>query len=191
LGYCYEKLNQPADARFYYKKSLHLNPENSFTYFKIAGTYMRQEQYKTAIKIMETGLKIKVKCFEFNLLIAQAYFQLDNLQQSVLYLTKCLTQKPKSIKAWEMMVICMYSLEDYNEGLEFVNKAIQLTNKPMFLYYKIAFLIALGFTKEAINLLDIAMLKSPKQLKYLTELEPRILYYPDFVNCIMNHLKPE
>ncbi len=188
MGYCYEKLNQPAEARFYYKKSLHLNPENAFTYFKIAGTYMRQEQYKTAIKIMESGLKIKIKCFEFNFLMAQAYFQLDALQDAVFYLTKCLTQKPKSVKAWEMLMICLYGLQQYDDGLEYANKAIDTTDKTMFLYYKIAFLHALGYTKEAIVLLHIAMTKAPKQLDYLSDLEPSILHHPEFMFCIMDHL---
>ena len=39
MGLCYEKLRNPSQARFYYRKASHLNPDNARIYLKIASTY--------------------------------------------------------------------------------------------------------------------------------------------------------
>ena len=59
IGHCYDKLKNYAQARFYYRKASHLNPEDSKLFYKIAGTYFNEEQLGTGcIKQLETAMKI-------------------------------------------------------------------------------------------------------------------------------------
>ncbi len=188
LAYCYEKLKLPAEARFYYKKASHLNPENASLYYKMACTYMQQEQWKTAIKLLETANKLTRLHPTFNYASAQCYFQIEDYNQCIFYLSNTLTAKPASLKAWELLMICMYALESYDDGIGLIEKAMEATNqKPLFLFYKVAFLEALCKQKEAIILLDTALTIAPKLLKILIELNPALLHHNAFVDCIIKH----
>ena len=188
LGYCYEKLKQPAEARFYYKKAVHLNPDNASLHYKIAVTYMLQEQWKNAIKLLETSLKVFRLHPEFNFAMAKCYFQLDNFEQTIHYVSNTLAIKQNSAKAWELLLISCYTKQEYNDGLDFCETALNATNfKTIFLYYKVAFLQAVGSTTEALNTLHKALAIAPKQLKYLIELNPSLLLHPQFVACIVQY----
>jgi tetratricopeptide (TPR) repeat protein len=190
IAYCYEKMKLSADARFYYKKAAHLNPENANMYYKMACTYMQEDQWRNAIKLLDTALKINKIKAEFNYTMAQCYFQLEDYNQTIFYLSNTLATKPKSLKAWELLMICLYAIERYDDGLEYIENALLATNnKPLFLYYKVAFLQANGYTKEAILLLDTAISMAPKQLKYLIELNPSLLHHSAFIDCIIRHKK--
>jgi tetratricopeptide (TPR) repeat protein len=190
IGYCYEKLKQPSEARFYYKKASHLNAENANTLHKLAGTYMTEEKWTSAIKYLETALKINKKNAEFNFAIAQCYFQMEDYNQTIYYITIALTLKPNRAKSWELLMICLYAIQAYDEGLNYVENALAATNyKPLFLYYKVAFLIANGYSKEAILVLEEALTKAPKLLKYLIELNPKLLHNQTFVDCILRFKK--
>jgi hypothetical protein len=60
-----------------------------------------------------------------------------------------------------------------------------LTNsKPIFIYYKSAFLFALGKSKEAILQLELGMDKNPKLIKKLIELSPSLLQNQSVVDVI-------
>ncbi len=190
IAYCYERLKQPAEARFYYKKSSHLNPENPQMYYKMACTYMMEEQWKSAIKLLETATKFNKIHADFSYALAQCYFQLEDHNQAIYYLSQTIATKPKNAKAWELLLICMYQAEFYEDGLEQVDIALEATlQKPLFLYYKVAFLQANGYTKEAVQLLDAAMHIAPKMLKYLIELHPALLQQQSFVDCIIKFKK--
>ena len=45
IGYCYEKIRNYAQARFYYRKASHLNPDDARLYVKVAGTYMHENKF--------------------------------------------------------------------------------------------------------------------------------------------------
>src|SRR5690606_26356127 len=49
IGYCYEKLKNPAQARFHYRKAAHLNVDDSHLHYKIAMTYMQEGYWESAV----------------------------------------------------------------------------------------------------------------------------------------------
>jgi hypothetical protein len=63
-----------------------------------------------------------------------------------------------------------------DEALVHIDTAIQVNGeKPIFLFYRSAVLLALGKSKEAILQLEVAMQDTPKLLKKFIELNPAIL----------------
>lgn len=188
LGYCNEKMKLPAEARFYYKKATHLNPENASLYYKMACTYMQQDQWRNAIKLLESATKLTKLHPMYNYAMAQCYFQLEEYTVCLQYLSTTITAKPKSTKAWELLMICLYSLDTLEAGLHYANKALEATqHKTIFYFYQVAFLHALGRTKDALLLLSKVLPIAPKQLKYLIELNPALLQHQQFVDCIVQH----
>src|SRR6266487_4361984 len=58
IGHCYDRLKNYAQARFYYRKASHLNQGDSKLYYKIACTYIHEEQWSMAVKHLETAIQI-------------------------------------------------------------------------------------------------------------------------------------
>ena len=50
LGFCYDRLHNNGQARFYYRKASHITPEDSKLYYKIACTYFNEGQWEGAAK---------------------------------------------------------------------------------------------------------------------------------------------
>jgi hypothetical protein len=57
-------------------------------------------------------------------------------------------------------------------------------NKPIFIFYKSAFLLAMGKSKEAVLQLETGMNKNPKLIKKLVDLNPSILQNQMIVDVI-------
>lgn len=176
LGYCYEKLKNYAQARFHYRKASHLRPDDSRLYFKIAGTYFKEEQWESCLKQLETSLKIHPSQAEYNLLAGECKMQLGLFKDAVQFFLAVVKSRPRNTAGWEALIRCLYNGGFYDEALEQTGSALTATQgKPLFLFYRSALLIASGKTKEGILQLEKAMEEAPKQLKKFVELNPAIL----------------
>lgn len=185
IGHCYDKLHNYAQARFHYRKATHLNQDNSQLYYKIACTYMNEGGWESAVKNLETAMRMYKSQPEYNLAMGQCYMEMGKVEMAVQYFGNVVRTKPKNIYGWIELLKCLYKTNCFEEGAEYVNHALEMTNqKTVFLFYKSAFLLALGKSKEAVIQLENAMAKNPKNLKKLVDLNPGILQNPLIVDVI-------
>ena len=190
IGHCYDKLHNYAQARFHYRKATHLNQDDSQLYFKIASTYMNEGVWDSAIKNLETALRMHRHQAEYNLAMGQCYMETGKIELAVQYFGNVVRAKPKNVNGWIELLKCLYKANCYEEGLEYVEHALELTNrKPVFVFYKIAFLMAVGKSKEAIVQLELGMEQNPKLIKKLIELNPSILQNQPVVDVIAKFKK--
>ncbi len=188
IGYCYDRMGQFAQARFHYRKASHMNPEDSKLYYKIACTYINEAQYETAVKQMQQALKINRLNPDYNLAMGMALVELGQYKDAIEHFANVIKARPKSIKGWSATLECMLKAEMFDHAEEFACAAYDATNgKPLFLFYRAAVFFAMGKTKQAINQLELAMSKSPKLIKKLIELVPRILQHPQVVDIIARY----
>src|SRR5215204_6271532 len=185
IGHCYDRLKNYAQARFYYRKASHLNQEDSKLYYKIACTYINEGQWVTAGKQLETALQIHRLQPEYNLAMGECKMQLGEYKEAIQYFSTVVRQRPKNISSWEALIRCLYNGEYYDEALEQVQAAMKHTeNKPLFIFYLSVIYFALGKSKEGLLHLEKAMIKSPKLLKKMVDLNPAILQHPQVVDVI-------
>lgn len=185
IGHCYDKLQNYAQARFNYRKAAHLNQEDSQLYYKIACTYMNEGQWESAIKNLQIAMRIHRMQPEYNLAMGQCYMEQGKIEEAVQYLGNVVRSRPKNSNGWLELLKCLYQAKCFEEGLEYVEHALVLTNtKPIFIFYKSAFLLAMGKTKEAILQLETGMDINPKLVKKLIELNPSILQNQFVVDVI-------
>jgi tetratricopeptide (TPR) repeat protein len=188
IGYCYDKLRQPAQARFHYRKASHLNPEESKFYYKIACTYLNEGQYETAVKQLNQALKIHRLQPDYNLAMGLALVELRQYSEAAEYYANVIKSRPKSVKGWSSMLDCLLLSGSLEHAEEYASAAYEATgHKPVFLFYRTAVFFAMGNTKQAIAQLELAMSKSPKLLKKLIEINPRILQHPQVVDIIARY----
>jgi len=176
IGHCFDKIQNYAQARFHYRKATHLNQDNSQLYYKIACTYMNEGVWDSAIKNLNIAMREHRLQPEYNLALGQCYMEQGKIEEAVQYFGNVVRTKPKSSNGWLELLKCLYHAKCFDEGLEYVEHAIELTNnKPIFIFYKAAFLLAVGKSKEAMVQLENGMYKNPKLIKKLIELNPALL----------------
>jgi len=185
IGHCYDRLKNHAQARFYYRKASHLNQGDSKLYYKIACTYIHEEQWAMAVKQLETAMQIHRLQPEYNLAMGECKMQLGDYKEAIQYFSNVVRQRPRNISSWEALIRCLYQGEFFEEALEQVKAAIKITEaKPIFIYYLSAILLALGKTKEGLIQLETALEASPKLLKKLIQLNPALLRHQMVVDVI-------
>ena len=188
IGHCYDKLQNYALARFNYRKATHLNQDDSQLFYKIACTYMNEGVWDSAIKNLNVAMRTHRLQPEYNLAMGQCYMEQGKIEEAVQYFGNVVRTKPKSSNGWLELLKCLYHAKCFDEGLEYVEHAIELTNnKPIFIFYKSAFLLAVGKSKEAIVQLEFGMHKNPKLVKKMIELNPSILQHQLVVDIIARY----
>lgn len=188
IGHCYDKLKNYAQARFHYRKASHLNPDDSKLYYKIACTYYNEGQYSSAVKQLDSALKIHRLQPEYNLLMGECKLQLTEYKEAVQYLSTVVRVRPKNISGWEALIRCLYSAGFYPEAKQQTMAALRHTNnKTLFFYYLSAILFSMNKSKEALLYLQKALGDSLKHLKKFIQLNPSILQNSQVVDLIAQY----
>jgi len=185
IGHCYDKLHNYAQARFHYRKAVHLNNESSHLFFKIAVTYMNEGIWDSAVKNLESALRANRNQPEYNLAMGQCYMEMGSIELAVQYFGNTVRLKPKNINGWQELLKCLYKTNCFEEGVEYTEHALKMTGqKPLFYFYKSAFLLALGKSKEAVIQLENGMAQNPKLIKKMVDLNPSILQHQLIVDVV-------
>ena len=190
IGHCQDKMGNYAQARFNYRKASHLNNNDSQLIYKIACTYMNEGQWESAIKNLETALRIHRMQPEYNLAMGQCYMELNKLEDAITCFGNVVRTRPKNMSGWTELLKCLYKAEMFEEALEYAGFAYEQTDgKPIFIFYKSTFLFALGKTKEALLQLESGMNKNPKLVKKFVEINPALLQVQQVVDIIARYKK--
>ncbi|MBH2005003.1 MAG: tetratricopeptide repeat protein [Sphingobacteriia bacterium] len=190
IGHCYHRMGKFAQARFNYKKAVHLNPDDSKLHYKIAVTYMLEEQWSGAVKQLENAMRIHRSVPEYNLAMGECMMHLNKFRDAIQYFGTVVRHKPKNTAGWEALIRCLLKAELFAEALEQSVAALKATDgKPLFYFYASTALFAMGKSKEALLRLENGMEKSPKLLKKFMELNPGILQNNQVVDIIARYKK--
>src|SRR5690606_35244440 len=185
IAHCYERLKNFAQARFHYRKAVHLNPEESKLFYKIACTYYNEGQFEAAIKQLLNATRIHRNNTEYLLLMGECRMKLESYKEAIQNFSDVVRIKLRSMSGWEALIRCLYTAGYYEEAVEQVKVAIEISNgKPLFQFYNSAILFAMGKNKMALIQLEHAMDKSPRLLKKFVELNPSILQNQQVVDLI-------
>ena len=190
IGHCYDRMKNFAQARFHYRKASHLNPEDSKLLYKIACTYYNEGQWVSAVKQLESALKIHRVQAEYNLLMGECKLQLREFKEAVQYLSTAVRVRPKNISGWEALIRCLYTAGYFPEARQQTLAALTYTNnKVVFLYYLSSILFAMNKSKEAMLYLEKALSTSTKYLKKFIQLNPSVLQNQQVVETIARYKK--
>jgi tetratricopeptide (TPR) repeat protein len=190
IGHCYDKIKNFAQARFYYRKASHLNPEDAKLLFKIAGTYQNEKIWPQAIKYLEMALRISRLQPEFNLAMGEAQMQIGKHKEAIQFFSNVVHSRPRNSAGWEALIKCLYTGKNFDEAEKHANAAFEITGgKPVFIFYTSAIQFAQGRTKEALLTLEKAMEKAPKLLKKMMLLNPSLLQHQQVVDIIARFKK--
>ena len=190
IGHCFHRLSNYAQARFHYRKASHMNPDDSKLYYKIALTYINEQQWEHAIKQLDHAMRIQRNVAEYNLAMGECRMNVQQYREAIHHFGLVIKQRPRNVNGWESLIKCLHKKESFAEASEQCLAALQATEgKPVFLFYYAASLIGDGRWKEALLQLEKAMEKAPKLLKKFIELNPSVLQKAQVVDIIARYKK--
>ncbi len=190
IGHCYHKIGNYAQARFNYRKASHLNPDDSKLFYKMALTYINEEQWESAIKQLDSAMQIHKNTPEYNLAMGECKMQLEQYKEAINYFGNVVRSRPKSVAGWEALIRVLYKAKFFEEGRVQSVAALKSTDgKPLFYFYLSACLLSLKKSKEALLQLEIGLEKSPRQLKKFIALNPSVLQNQSLVDVISKYKK--
>jgi tetratricopeptide (TPR) repeat protein len=190
IGHCYHRMGNHAQARFHYRKASHMSPEDSKLLYKIALTYINEEQWESAIRQLENAMRLQRNVPEYNLAMGECKMELGKYKEAIQYFGLVVRSKPKYVAGWEALIRCLLKAGFYEETAEQCQAALDATeSKPIFYFYYSAALFASGKPKDALLQLETGMAKAPKLLKKFIELQPAALQNNQVVDLIARYKK--
>lgn len=188
LGHCYDKMKNYAQARFHYRKAAHLNSTDSHLYYKVANTYMSEHHWESAIKNLETAMRIDRNQPDYHLAIARCFVEKGRTKEAVVHFSAFIKARPRNIQGWKDLIACLYKAGYYDDALEQTENAQRVTNyKPIFVYYQAAILFALSRSKEAALYLEAALKEAPALVKQFVNLNPSLFQITTVVELIAKY----
>jgi tetratricopeptide (TPR) repeat protein len=156
----------------------------------MALTYINEEQWESAVKQLESAMRIHRTLPEYNLAMGECKMQLKQFKEAIQFFGNVVRTRPKSVAGWEALIRCLFKAEFYEEAIEQCIAAIKITEgKSLFVFYYSACLFAMKKTKEALLQLEKAMSQSPRMVKKLLDLYPAILQNQQVVDLIGRYKK--
>ena len=190
IGHCYHRLGKFAQARFNYRKASHMSPQDSKLNYKIALTYINEEQWESAVKQLEIAMRINRNAPEYNLAMGECMLNLGNYKEAVIRFGVVVHNRPRNVTARESLIRCLYKAGDYDLAAKQSIIALEATdNKPLFYFLYSAALFAGGKPKEALIQLEHGLSKAPKLVKKFIELNPSILQNNQVVDVLARYKK--
>jgi len=190
IGHCYHRLGKFAQARFNYRKASHMNPQDSKLNYKIALTYINEEQWESAIKQLEIAMRIQRNAPEYNLALGECAMQLGNYKDAIQCFSLVVRSKPQNSRAREALIRCLYKAEYFEEAaVQCAHALIAIGNKPLFYFLYSASLFAAGKPKEGLLQLETGLTQAPKLVKKFIELNPSILQNSQVVDLLARYKK--
>jgi tetratricopeptide (TPR) repeat protein len=116
--------------------------------------------------------------------------QLEDYDEAITYIGNFVRIRPKNTNGWIELLNCFYKGGLFEDGFEYAVTALEHTDsKPIFVYFKSAFLFSMGQSKEALIYLEYALQANPKLIKQFIEIKPSILQNQQVVELISQYKK--
>jgi tetratricopeptide (TPR) repeat protein len=132
-----------------YKKAMTYNREYHFLYNNIGNNYFRLGQLDTAMKYLNTAIKMHPDYAEAYSNIGSVYFTRGMQKEAIDMYNKAIEYDPKYYDAYKNMGSAYGMMKDYNKAMDYFFKALKLKSTEPDLYAFIG--MTYGFMGDAAN----------------------------------------
>ena len=154
-------------------KLLILIQQTAIYIYKIAGTYMNEGHWESAVKNIENAMRINKSQPDYHFALAKCYMQLKRIKEAVIHFSNFIKARPKNANGWKELIKCLYDAGYFEEALEQVYNAQKNTIINHFLHFiNLRFYLHWANPKKLCYICEIAMQKSPTNIKQFVELNP-------------------
>jgi tetratricopeptide (TPR) repeat protein len=185
IGFCWEKLKNYSKARKFYLQASQLSPADDSIFFKIGETYTKEKQWHKAFNAYNKALELNKDSYPSNMALGNVLLELGEVSNALGLFMNAIKVKQNTKAPWLHLIKALYMLEEYKECLTQTEVAKNYTDQKIeFEFCKVAALIKLGKTKEAVVTLETAMEAAPKKINTLSFIDPELMQHPLLLEVI-------
>ncbi len=174
IGECYEHLHKFELAHIFYNKSKKVNHQSSYNYYRIGECYVKQQLWSKAISAYKKAYKLDDRKEEFQLALADVYFQIGDDENAKFYFQKAVDTAPDTPICWVQYASFLMDIGALEDALAVLEEANDYGINAHLLYCKVSCLFLMNNRLEAIQLLRQALDDYYNQHDILFQFAPEI-----------------
>lgn len=175
IGECYECLEEFAMARNYYRKAVNMDPSFHPAFFRIGLCYHAEQKWSNALTSLERACKLKEDEPDYIEVLADAYYELGDLDSAIELFAKAIDIRPESKEAWLALARTLLEAGMHRDAFTVLDDACaQFDNPADILYVKGAYYFLVGNKKESLLNLERAMLLDYNLHSIVFEIAPNM-----------------
>ena len=187
IGQCHEFMDEIATAKTYYTKSIQLNSANDLAHYRMGECFVKEQQWDKAMKAYKKALSIENKREEYIAALAEVYYQVEEEEKAAILFKKAADTAPETTKYWIQYASFLMDIGAYKEALIVLEEAEIYAIGVELLYCRTACQFLLGHRKEALFLLQTALMENYNMHESLFDLVPEVEGDPDVIHLIGLH----
>jgi tetratricopeptide (TPR) repeat protein len=174
-GQCHEAMKEYKMARYYYKKSLHCNPNYAEAYFRIGETYKGEDNWIQARQFYIKASELDKEEYDFALASAESAQVLNMAEEAIETGEKALQLAPFRFEAYLLMARVFLSVGDAETSMEILDKGISLCKSTIEIKYaRCGVIYFKGQKQEAIVQLLMLLAEDPKKHAFMLYMYPEM-----------------
>jgi tetratricopeptide (TPR) repeat protein len=186
-GQCHEAMGEIKLARYYYKKSLHCNPNYAEAYFRIGDTYKSEDNWEQANKFYCKAAEHENQEYDYLLAAAESAHVLQDAEQAIEMAEKALEISPVRFEAYMLMANVFLMAGDAETALELLEKGTILCKTTVELKFaRIAVIYYMGQKQEAALQLLMMMSEAPGKEIFMLYMYPDIEDDPEIAMILQS-----
>lgn len=191
VGRCYERLEQFDEARKAYHRSLRLDLRNGQAFYRIGRCHMKENRWTPALSAFKRAFKIDAHNEDFCIALADAYYEVDDVEQASIHYKLATELAPYSTHAWMAFLEFLLDEEFYEALLELAEHAEQYTHDAGVDYARTVALFGLGMRKEGLEVLERAVARDPNFYDFVFDFLPELQQDAEVLRLLDAYLKRE
>jgi len=173
IGECYECLKEYGNARNYFRKAITIDPRFHEAFFKIGLCYSEEEKWSNALTSFERAYKLKDDDPDYIEMLADACYELGDLDYAIELYSKAVDLRPASRDAWLALARTLLESGMYRDAFIVLGDACEEFDDPAdIIYVKSAYYFLIGNKKESLLNLERALLTDFKLHPVVFEIAP-------------------
>jgi tetratricopeptide (TPR) repeat protein len=138
IAMCYDKINQADSAKIYYAEAWELNPGDTFSALSLVKTFIKQEDYLSALQSSEKYMAEDTANAQMNALNAFAYYNLDIYEKAAARFEKCRLAGDSSLMVNRSLGISHFFLQNDSLAYPYLQQAYAQDSTNMTVLYALA-----------------------------------------------------
>lgn len=190
IAECHINLGNLLSAKANLFTALRLDPYNDEVYYYLGKCYAKEESFHSAINAFQKAIQIEQNNEAFYSDLGLAYLNVGNYRQAKFNFKRATKIAPEDGIYWYQYVSLLIKMKKFEKAINVIDESEEYTVAPELMYCKAVCLAKLDQKREALEVLDEALLDNFSLHQSLFELNPQLRFDKDIL-AIINYYKGE
>jgi tetratricopeptide (TPR) repeat protein len=184
IANCHLSMDNLLSAKANLFSALRLDSYNDEIFFYLGQCYLKEKASHSAISAFKKAIKLENNREEYYEGLALAYVQIGDNANAVVYYELATEIAPEQEHLWYQLASLLVKLDRIDEALDVLDNAENDAVGPELLYCRAVCLSLIGRKKEALVILDEALIDNFDMHNKLFELDPSLKFDKDILSII-------